>query len=376
MKCSLLLLGFYAAANAFLMPERSPSLENIIREDDKLAFPSHDAKEKAVQILDLFNIPHDKINANESNCIFLLTIFLDSFAFPTKISLKEEIEKLCNEIKVDNLRNSLKTLSTSFVNRFYKSYVGASAVKWLVSVIQEMADHGNAIRGANVISVHEFKHPWKQTSVIVKFIGKRNAGPIIISSHIDSISRGNNPETMVAPGADDDGSGSMTVLEVLRILTSESSFNPINPVEIHFYSAEEAGLLGSREVAKEYKRLGIPVIAMLQVEMDGYTGLQANSVGIMTDNTSKPLTDFIRLIVKEFTTLIPRDTACGYQCSDHASWYNEGYNSSLVAEAEVKYSNPSMHSVNDTYEKLNYRHMSQFASIGLAFVYQLSYFVN
>lgn len=40
-----------------------------------------------------------------------------------------------------------------------------------------------------------------------------------------------------APGADDDGSGSVTILESYRALVA-ADFHPVRPVEFHWYSAE------------------------------------------------------------------------------------------------------------------------------------------
>jgi hypothetical protein len=83
-------------------------------------------------------------------------------------------------------------------------------------------------------------------------------------------------------GADDDGSGSVTILEAYRALI-KSDFRPVQHVEFHWYSAEvsssiwpatvsnfsactkEGGLLGSQAVAKSYEANGVNVIAMSQV---------------------------------------------------------------------------------------------------------------
>lgn len=43
-----------------------------------------------------------------------------------------------------------------------------------------------------------------------------------------------------APGADDDGSGSVTILEAYRGLIS-AGFQPKKTVEFHWYSAEVCG---------------------------------------------------------------------------------------------------------------------------------------
>ena len=76
------------------------------------------------------------------------------------------------------------------------------------------------------------------------------------------------PMLLKAPGADDDGSGTVTILDVFRALVS-SKYEPVNDVEFHWYSAEEGGLLGSQAIFAEYERVGVQVAAMLQQDMTG-----------------------------------------------------------------------------------------------------------
>lgn len=87
---------------------------------------------------------------------------------------------------------------------------------------------------------------------------------VIIGAHQDST---NLLPFLPAPGADDDGSGTITSLEALTLLLS-SGFQPRNSsVEFHLYSAEEGGMLGSQAVASQYQREGKSVKAMLQMDM-------------------------------------------------------------------------------------------------------------
>jgi leucyl aminopeptidase len=73
-------------------------------------------------------------------------------------------------------------------------------------------------------------------------------------------------------GADDDGSGTTSSLEAFRALV-HGNFTPETPVEFHYYSAEEGGLLGSQAVAKSYEDAGKKVLAMLQMDMTGELSL-------------------------------------------------------------------------------------------------------
>ena len=62
-------------------------------------------------------------------------------------------------------------------------------------------------------------------------------------------------EDKPAPGLDDDGSGVMVLLEILRAVV-ETGFKPKKNVQLMAFAAEEVGLLGSDQIAKDYKSKG------------------------------------------------------------------------------------------------------------------------
>lgn len=79
------------------------------------------------------------------------------------------------------------------------------------------------------------------------------------------INSGNNRSGR-APGADDDGSGTVNLIEVFRALVA-SGFKPTTPVEFHFNAGEEGGLLGSQGIATSYKNAAKSVKAYVQFDM-------------------------------------------------------------------------------------------------------------
>lgn len=84
---------------------------------------------------------------------------------------------------------------------------------------------------------------------------------------MDSINL-NSPIDGRAPGADDDGTGCVNLIEGFRALLA-AGFEPRTPVEFHWYSAEEAGLLGSQAIATSYKNAGVQVRAFMELDMSG-----------------------------------------------------------------------------------------------------------
>jgi len=115
-------------------------------------------------------------------------------------------------------------------------------------------------------TVSLFSHSWVQSSIIARFPGTNPSGPItILGAHMDTINT-SNPTSGRAPGADDDGSGTVNLMEAFRVLVS-NGFKPTYPVEFQWYAGEEAGLLGSNAIATSYKSAGKQVRAMMQLDM-------------------------------------------------------------------------------------------------------------
>lgn len=91
----------------------------------------------------------------------------------------------------------------------------------------------------------------------------------------------------------------MTILEAFRSLV-QNGFEPERPVEFHWYSGEEAGLLGSQAVSRAYETEGKKVVAMLQNDMTGYIGASGEVIGIVTDHVDEKV--FFCLIYSSLTT--------------------------------------------------------------------------
>lgn len=82
---------------------------------------------------------------------------------------------------------------------------------------------------------------------------------VIVGAHYDSTG---GSSTARGPGADDNGSGVVTILEALRVIAA-SGFKPKNTLEFHFYAGEEGGLLGSQAVFANYASTGKTVLAVV-----------------------------------------------------------------------------------------------------------------
>ncbi|KAJ3358025.1 Leucine aminopeptidase 1 [Entophlyctis luteolus] len=301
------------------------------------------------------------------------------FAIPNKPRHLPIVNSLLKDISIPLMTEWL-TKFTSFKTRYYQSPSGLASAEWLFEQASSIAQKADPEKLK--ITVSKFEHDWAQFSIIVRLdsVNGTRGVPIpddepvvIISAHQDSTNQW-NPWWGAAPGADDDGSGSCTIFEAYRVLV-ESGFVPSRPIEFHWYSAEEAGLLGSQKVVAKYKSNGINVAGVFHADMTGYTPENAQEViAVSTDNVDEVLEDFVRSLIEVYNSGVKIiETECGYGCSDHASWTKAGYRASFTFETAFKSSSPYIHSTNDVVEHITFTHVEKFTRIAIAFAVEMSY---
>jgi leucyl aminopeptidase len=297
-------------------------------------------------------------------------------SYPSKPAYTKTVKPLLKELDKSNMRKHLEKF-TSFHTRYYKSEYGAQSSAWLLSQVNSTLNEAGAL--AHGAYVKAFPHSWGQSSIIATIPGKSDK-TVVIGAHQDSINMF-FPSLLAAPGADDDGSGTVTILEALRVLLQSDDIlkgKAENTVEFHWYSAEEGGLLGSQAIFQSYEKEGRDIKAMLQQDMTGYVQKtidagEPESVGVITDFVDPGLTDFIKEVITEYCDIPYILTKCGYACSDHASASKAGYPSAFVIESDFKYSDNKIHTTEDKIEYLSFDHMLQHARLTLGLAYELAF---
>jgi len=284
-------------------------------------------------------------------------------------------------LSLDRMRDFLTKYSDTsrFRNRYYRASTGVDAAHFLMGEIKR------EIEGIEGASARFFEHTgFPQPSIIVRFeptVPANESGITLVSAHLDST---NLLPFLAAPGADDDGSGTTTLLESLRALAHPATSmlgglfsNRTKPVEMHWYAAEEGGLLGSQQVAKDYAARGVKVDSMLQMDMTAWVKQGSKeSIGIITDFVDPGLTKYMLKLVDEYTEIKAVETKCGYACSDHASWLRVGVPSAFTIESTFEDSNHNIHSGNDRIDyspkEFSFEHMRQFSRLVCAMVLELA----
>jgi hypothetical protein len=183
---------------------------------------------------------------------------------------------------------------------------------------------------------------------------------IIICGHLDCTSE--IPEQL-APGAEDNGSGSAVVLEVARAI---SPFPCELTLRFVTFSGEEQGLIGSDYYAAYVDSQNENIVAVINADMVGYSGPYAQDMYIFSDGLSHSLGALGASIISEYTDL---DTVPYYETfprfgSDHYSFAIRGFPAIFFIDAWFDFDwYPYYHTVADTVGNLN---MNQQAAIAQA----------
>ena len=276
------------------------------------------------------------------------------------------VNQLLPDLDDANILATFTHLSTAYNNRYYLNASGEQAALWIRDEWQSMA------AGRSDVTVTTYSHAgYVQPSVIMTLDGATLPNEVVVlGAHLDSIQSGadnTNPATL-APGADDDASGIATLTEVIRVLMA-NGFTPDRTVKFMGYAAEEVGLRGSGDIAADHATAGTNVVAVMQLDMTAYNG-SVEDIVLIDDFTDATLTSFVIDLIETYQpTLSWTYTTCGYACSDHASWTNQGFPAVFPFETRFGQHNPTIHTVNDTVATVgnSAAHSLKFAQTALAF---------
>jgi len=177
----------------------------------------------------------------------------------------------------------------------------------------------------------------------------------IIGAHLDSINSDGENES--APGADDNGSGVALMLEVARIL-SQYEFD--RTIRFAAWGAEELGLHGSSYYASNIDPEE-DMRGKFNYDMVGYSEEDEHAITLHANEESRWMLDYQKDVAETYD--IGLNFTYEYNStetrSDHASFWDEGYDASLAIETEF---NPYYHSEEDTLDKLTIPQITKLTS--------------
>ncbi|KAG9249662.1 peptidase family M28 [Emericellopsis atlantica] len=280
--------------------------------------------------------------------------------YPDTLSHVEEAQSFISSAGTKGPQLGLEHLS-SYHNRHCESETGTEAANWLFEKVQSFASANAAI------TVEQFPHSdFDQPSIIARIPGN-NENLVIIGAHFDSTT---GRPSAAAPGADDNASGTVVVLESLRVL-AQGGFKPENTLEFHWYAGEEIGLVGSADVFANYRAAGKAVLSYVNQDMAGYS--PSGTPAIITDYTDSDLNAYVKLLVTEYTGQAPSEDSCGYGCSDHASADANGFPAAFLFEDLTDQTSPYIHTVNDTLDTIMWDAVERHIQFSIGYLVEASY---
>ena len=231
----------------------------------------------------------------KNKIIFLVVFFLSAVinSFSQQIIKKDaEIEAMVKEISVDSLTQNLTKL-VSFGTRATLSNqssgvkgIGAARA-WILSRFNDYAKASNGRLSAFIDTTtynadkRRVNRPIILGNVVATLKGTdpNDKRIFVISGHLDSRRSNEMDSVGDSPGANDDGSGTVAVMECARVM-SKHSF----PATIIFVtvSGEEQGLLGAYFMANKAKKENWKIEAVLNNDIMGSNN--SNETNIV-DNT-------------------------------------------------------------------------------------------
>lgn len=316
----------------------------------------------------LDEIPQDLKTVQQAfhgmNAMRIRELNYQNIAAAPQVESRTEITAALQELKSDNIRKTVEWLS-AYPTRFNRATDPNKHVQDFYNMLKEMTAHVGYPVQIDMIS--HTNTP--QKSIRVSITGSQKPSEyIVLGGHLDSIVGWFG--TGRAPGADDNASGSASLLEAMRVLLTQPQ--PQRTVEFMWYAGEESGLLGSAQIAETYKTERRNVIAVLQLDMTMFPGDGVYKIASMTDFTNPWLRDYLRAINTAYLNIEIQDDQCGYGCSDHASWHRRGFPAIFPTEAKFKSSFQHIHTERDVISPvMSFEHSLVFSKIALTLAMDL-----
>ena len=196
---------------------------------------------------------------------------------------------------------------------------------------------------------------------------------IILCAHYDTQSdrdAGWNPLTSLAPGANDNGTGVATMLEIAHLL---SQFEYDHELRFIAFDAKEIGLMGSRHHARKAAQVGENIVAVFNIDMIGFNWV-SELVEVVTNDSALWMSDELLLANKWYGVglKMKRTRDESIDSSDHKSFWDKDYHAVTLVESSTPWrdsrgyeANPFYHTSHDTVDKINFRLVRKVAQLVL-----------
>jgi len=270
--------------------------------------------------------------------------------FPKPAMPDTFIQRLVDKVSQDSIRAKIQRLQD-----FRTRYSFADSCR---AAEQYVLNYFNAL-GLDSAAFDSFS--FEDTlcrNVIGTYCGRLNPHKVVIvCGHMDAITY-EGPDTL-APGAEDNASGTVMALEAARILAHE---NLDLTVKFIAFTGEEQGCIGSSHYAQLMRSQNVDILGVLNFDMIAWPG-GAFGVKIYCNQASLPLAQFEEQMAGSYTSL-ERSVIISSYGSDQSSFHTQGY--PATAGGEYGSFDPYYHSIGDTLGHLSMPLAAEVAKMALA----------
>ena len=263
------------------------------------------------------------------------------------------IEKLSGETPVQ-IGTGEFTISTRYSSAMFNGSENAMAYEFVKQTLLDWYPAGWVEEDPYIYNLQTWKN------LILTIPGLTSAEEsIIISAHLDSTS---TTPTVLAPGAEDNASGSAALLEAARVLQDQRFTRTIKLI---WFSGEEQGLLGSKAYVADHDVSH--VLGVVNLDMYGYDADDDGcfEIHVGTLIKSAEVGQCLVRIIDGYQLPLNVDylTTSATGASDHATFWNAGvaaieilenyYDNQLPGGCSGADRNPYYHTTGDTIDKMN-----------------------
>ena len=287
----------------------------------------------------------------------LVAAALFSTFLTAQIAYSPLVDSLKNEVTELGISDILKQLSgevevtiggedTTIVSRHSNSPYNPLAALWIKEQFEAMGlsteYHYFNTAGENVVAtITGSEFPDQQ---------------YIVCAHYD-----NMPSGDLAPGADDNASGVVGVLECARLI---KDFDLKYTVKFIAFDEEEQGLIGAHAYASEAASNNVDILGVLNLDMIAWESNGDMEMSISTEPGSAGFTnDYTDVLATYDFDLTYNYISTG--ASDHSPFWNNGYQAILAIEDWSDF-NAYYHTTDDLFENCNIPYFKQMVQSAVA----------
>lgn len=164
---------------------------------------------------------------------------------------------------------------------------------------------------------------------------------VVIDGHLDATS-GLAPN--IAPGADDDASGTVAAIEAARVMKDYFFEYSVRYIA---FTGEEFGLYGSEYYASQAYNQGDEILGVMNGDMIAYVDNSPEDLNVVVNNANSAFGDFFIACADTYTTVLTTKNIAGSIPSDIQPFYDHGYPGMCGIE-DYYPGNPYYHTAGDT----------------------------